>query len=334
MEGLRTLEDLARFTRNDAASARLLKQLRHRLGAVIASGWRAEALERARDVAADPGTNLSTHEEALRTDLAAVARAAAGRLTQALRSLEEAAKVAAPSTAGAMEALRYEAYDVCATVVNMLHTSAPRQWRVCLLLDREACLLPWQQVLDAALDAGVDCIQIREKHGTDAAIVQHVRAVVRIAHAAGASVIVNDRPDVAVAADADGVHLGQDDMTPADARTVLGQGLLVGMSTHCVEEARKAMVMGVDYVGIGPIFASATKSDLVHAGPGRVADIVACTGDLPHLAIGGIDPSNVIQVAVAGGRGVAVGSAVTSAAEPGPVCRALVEAMAPSSVDA
>jgi thiamine-phosphate pyrophosphorylase len=127
------------------------------------------------------------------------------------------------------------------------------------------------------------------------------------------------------------VHLGRHDLSVAAARTVVGSGMVIGVSTHGVADAEAALEAGADYVGIGPIFDSGTKPGLQSAGPQRVVDTLAAIGDVPHLAIGGIDASNIGQIAVTGARGVAVGGAVCGAADPGCVCAALVAALEPAA---
>ena len=330
-EGLRTLEDLSRFVLNDAEASSTLKRLRHGVREAVASGWDEQGLLAARDTGGDVGTSIDTPSEAHRQTQADIAAAAAARVREGLRSLEEAAKTIDTDVARRLEAIRYESYDVSARLCARLQLTAPRQWRVCLLLTIDACRLPWTQVLEASMAGGVNCVQVREKHMSDAVLVAHACDVVQRAHANNVSVVVNDRPDIAVACGADGVHLGQGDMPVAAARRVLGQGLLIGVSTHGVDEARSATADGADYLGIGPVFISETRPDLNAAGPECVAKTLAAVGDVPHLAIGGIAPDTVGQAAVAGAQGVAVGSAICTSTEPGEVAALLCSALQPIS---
>ena len=330
-EGLRTLEDLARFVLNDAEASTTLKRLRHGVRETIASGWDEQRLLAARDTGGDVGTAIETPSESHRQTHVDIAGAAASRVREGLRSLEEAAKTIDANVARQLEAIRYETYDIAARLGTRLQMTAPRQWRVCLLLTIDACSLPWMEVLESSIAGGVDCIQIREKHMTDSTLVAHACDVVEQAHAKGVSVVINDRPDIALASGADGVHLGQDDMPVAAARRVLGQGPLIGVSTHGVDEAQGAIAAGADSIGIGPVFESLTRPELNAAGPMCVAQTLAVLGNVPHLAIGGIDSANIGQVAVAGAQGVAVGSAICSAAAPGEVAALLCSAMQPAS---
>ena len=181
--------------------------------------------------------------------------------------------------------------------------------------------------LVAVLSAGVDIVQLRMKDATsDASIVAAGRRFARAAAQHGALFILNDRPDLVAAAGADGVHVGQDDMAVADARSVVGSDRLIGLSTHSPEQIDAAAGLDVDYVGVGPVHATPTK-------PGRPAvglELVRYAtehGTVPFFAIGGIAPANVDAVRAAGAERIAVVRALTDAADPGHVARQLRQAM-------
>ena len=197
------------------------------------------------------------------------------------------------------------------------------QWRVCVLLTERLCATGWRETLAAAVAGGADCIQVREKEMEGGALADRVREVIAIARPAGAAVVVNDRADVALACGADGVHVGQGDLAPADVRRVAGDALLVGVSTHSVAEAEGAVAAGADTCGVGAMFASRTKPDVAPQGEAYLRAYLARFAHVPHLAIGGIEPANVAQLAAAGCRGVAVSSVVCGAEDPGAVAHAL-----------
>ena len=326
-EGLRVMEDLARFVLEEGPLGGALKAARHDLAAAVNATWDASALLRARCTAGDPGTCQRTDGEGTRTDTLAMAQAAAGRATEALRALEEAAKVHRGS-AERFEAIRYSLYDHAAALMGHLQRRCPGQWPVCLILDTARCRHPWHDVADAALAAGVRCLQIREKAMADDALLTHASAVVKLAHAHGAAVIMNDRPDLAMAAQADGVHVGRHDMPVAACRRIVGHEVCIGATVRTAEAAKAAAADGADYVGIGPAFASSTKPDLVAAGVGHVA-AVAQTCVLPYLVIGGITQANVGQLTVAGVRGIALCDEICAADDPGAAAASLTEAMQP-----
>lgn len=321
-EALRVLEDVARFAIDDGVLAAALKGLRHELTGALArlpGGW----LEANRDAAGDAGTGVTVPGEHERAGLAGVAAAADKRLGEALRVIEETAKTIDPTLARRVEALRYRAYDASSALQLKLIGGRARQWRVCVLLTESLCARPWRDVLAAAIAGGAECVQVREKSMDAAALRQRVEQVIEIARPAGVSVIVNDRLDVAMAAAADGVHLGTGDLSLADARSLTGRTLLLGASTHDLDEAGSAVAAGADYCGVGTMFETATKPRTAVTGPGVIEAFVGQYPDVPHLAIGGITPGNVGRLVEAGARGVAVSQAVCAAAHPDRVVAAL-----------
>ncbi|MHC4785643.1 MAG: thiamine phosphate synthase [Planctomycetota bacterium] len=325
-EALRVMEDAARFALDDAELCAQLKSLRHELRealAGLAPGW----LEANRDTAGDVGTSIETPAEGDRAGLADVAAAAGKRLGEALRVIEEVGKTIDPDLARGAEAIRYRFYAVERVLQQRLDGARARQWRVCVLLTESLCRRSWSEVLAAAVEAGAECIQVREKQMTTANLVRRVRQVIDVARPAGAAVIVNDRLDVAQAADADGVHLGREDLSIVDARRAVGRSLLVGASTHDLEEARAAVEAGADYCGVGMMFPTTTRPGATPAGQPYLRAFQERFPAMPHLAIGGITPDNVGLLVDTGVKGVAVSSAVCGAEDPGEVVRALRDAL-------
>jgi thiamine-phosphate pyrophosphorylase len=181
-------------------------------------------------------------------------------------------------------------------------------------------------ILDATIAGGCRMVQLREKEwpsGRLWPVAERLRARCR---AAGVTFVVNDRIDLAVALGADGVHLGQDDLPPHLARPLLRPGMLLGLSTHSVKQARAAQAAGADYVAVGAMFPTATKPDFELVGP----DLVRKLRDeirAPLIGIGGITPENVGDVIRAGAAGVSVISAVCAAADPERATRRFLEAI-------
>ncbi|MDQ6836060.1 MAG: thiamine phosphate synthase [Actinomycetota bacterium] len=180
--------------------------------------------------------------------------------------------------------------------------------------------------VQGALLGGVDLVQLRIKGGADQRILAVASRYRRLCDAAGALLILNDRPDLAVAAGADGVHVGQDDGSVASARKVVGAQRIIGRSTHSRDQIEQAAADGVDYIGVGPVHATPTK-------PGRPAvglDLVRYAAQhsrVPFFAIGGITTANVTAVHEAGARGVAVVRAITEAPDPQAAAGALRSAI-------
>jgi thiamine-phosphate pyrophosphorylase len=175
----------------------------------------------------------------------------------------------------------------------------------------------------AAVRGGVSMVQLRDKTASDAAMIEQARALKALLAPLGVPLIVNDRLEVALAAVADGLHLGQKDVAPGKARAALGPGRILGVSAGDAEEARIADPALVDYVGVGPVYATGSKADAgVAIGLGGLGAMRALLG-LPMVAIGGIDETNAAEVMACGVEGLAVVSAICGAADPEAAARAL-----------
>ncbi len=334
-EALRVMEDTARFVLEDPALTESIKNLRHDFqDAVGLLPYSRAALMASRDTPGDVGTSIKTPGEVSRGNLASIAAAAASRLGQALRTIEEFAKLIPDRNPFfAFEKLRYRGYEVEKNLILALEAMAvprARQWRLCVLLTESLCTHhTWRAVADCAIDAGADCLQLREKSLPDRELLLRAKALVQLAHEHEVAVVINDRPDLAILAGADGVHLGQSDISIEDARTLAGTRLLIGVSTENIDQARAAHQAGADYIALGPMFPTTTKEKPRLAGPDYIRRYMADEhlNTTPHLAIGGITPANVCDLRAAGCRGIAVSSFVCSAKDPTAACRELLRGM-------
>ncbi len=313
-EALRVLEDYARFALNhDPWSARL-KEIRHALAEAIGPLLPDAILHR--DTPGDVGTDNKTASESHRPDLEAVVVAAGKRLGEALRVLEEVAKVLSPAAALAVERLRYEFYDLEQAIARTLRPAGRMaDVRLYVLVTESLCRRPWIETAELAIAGGADCIQLREKSLESGELLLRAKQLVALCRKHNALCIINDRPDIALLSDADGVHLGQQDLPAVEARKLLGHRKIIGVSTHQIEQARQARLDGADYIGVGPIFPSSTKPRETLAGL-DYARQAAAQVPLPAIAISGISAENVGQVLQAGVRGVAVSSAIISSDDP------------------
>ncbi|HXK84903.1 MAG TPA: thiamine phosphate synthase [Phycisphaerae bacterium] len=445
-EALRVMEDYARFVLDDPAGCEVIKRLRHDLAQCLRR-LPAEALLVGRDTPGDVGTAISTESERRRSDAADVFTAAAKRLPEALRTIEEYAKTVDPVLSAAVESLRYRAYDLeqrlalrgdrsarfartrlyvliteslcrppaCGTIAppaggrascppgvprllsraggeqaSQLHSEPEAQARNAFASSAggergeqaawpshceqrpEPASFPayqplgelggqdarppsdsggqdarpperpagaaggqssppvWLQVAAAAIAGGADCIQLREKSLDAGELLARARRLRELCHQHGVLFIVNDRPDLAVLADADGVHLGQTDLSLKDARRIVGPDRLIGLSTHTPEQLREAIAAAPDYIAVGPMFDSATKPQDHIAGPDLLALAVRETR-IPIVPIGGITAANAGILVQAGARRLCVCSAVIGAADPKMAARELLEALGPRS---
>ena len=348
-EGFRVLEDYARFVRNDGNLSGQLKNLRHELVAAetflpkslapeLSSGeLSTEPLLMSRDTVHDVGTQLSTVAENVRSDMSDVVIANSRRVQESLRSLEEFGKLVSPKFAATVKQIRYRSY----TLQQQLAMSAadasrsPRVERIrklhnavlYVLITESTCQLPWQQVVEASLRGGVDILQLREKHLNDRELLRRARWIADACHEADRLFIMNDRPDIAVAANTDGVHVGQDEIAVVDVRAVLGPDQVVGVSTHSLQQALAAQIDGADYIGVGPTFPSKTKSFEDYPGLELLRQVSANVR-LPAFAIGGINEANLSEVVKAGGSRVAVTACVSSSHDPAAVLGELRATMA------
>jgi thiamine-phosphate pyrophosphorylase len=205
-----------------------------------------------------------------------------------------------------------------------------RRARLYLVLEASPGGRDPEELLRAALQGGVDVVQLREKSGDERAIVRAGRVFRRLCDAYDALFIVNDRPDLAVACAADGVHLGQDDREAEITRRLVGDDLLIGQSTHSPEQIDAAR--SVDYIAVGPVYATPTKPEYAPVGTELVA-YAAEHAQTPFFAIGGIDPDNVHDVVAAGAGRVAVVRAIRDAADPTEAARVLRERVALGAAD-
>lgn len=183
------------------------------------------------------------------------------------------------------------------------------------------------RIVEAALEGGVSVVQLRKKTMAMAEQYDIALALRRLTHIHQALLFINDHADLAIAADADGVHLGQDDLAPDVVRALPGfADRLIGRSTHSLAQAQSAMDEGVDYFAIGPVHATPTKAGRAAVGTTLVSE-VAAVADRPFVAVGGIDLQNAPAVIEAGARGIAVVRAIYDAADPAEAARRLHELM-------
>ncbi len=314
-EALRVLDDYARFVLDDRGLTEQLKKLRHAL--VEASARLPQSLLlAARDTPNDVGTAIGTTREYARTTPAEVATVNVKRLQEALRSAEEYGKVLDAGFGKAVEAIRYEAYTLERQLVRGANAKAKlADAKLYVLLTGSQCVAGLDWIIEQAALGGADVFQLREKALTDRELIERARRVREWTRKAGALFVMNDRPDIARLVDADGVHLGQDDLPVAAARRIVGPDALIGVSTHTIDQVRRAITDGADYIGVGPTFPSSTKQFEAFAGLDFVREVAAET-TLPAFALGGINVTNVGEVAAAGAKRIAVSAAVATAAEP------------------
>lgn len=320
-EALRVLEDYTRFILNNEPLSVELKRLRHDMTTALLPHLPSAILHR--DTPGDVGTDAKTTAEQSRQDLNHVVTAAAKRLGEALRCLEEYAKTLDPPAAAAIERARYRFYEVERRIALTLRPATRFDGvRLYVLITEAACRLPWMEVARLAIAGGADCLQLREKSLDGGELLGRARQLTALCRQHNVLCIINDRPDIALLADADGVHVGQEDPPPAQVRKLIGAEKILGVSTHRIEQARQAVLGGADYIGVGPVFPSPTKPRDILPGLDYVRQ-VAGEIRIPAVAIAGITPSNAAEVVAAGLNRVAVTAAVSRSDDPRQAAQAL-----------
>ncbi|MEO1003419.1 MAG: thiamine phosphate synthase [Cyanobacteria bacterium J06638_7] len=329
-EGLRVLEDWARFGLERADLVARTKDLRQRLGRL-----HRLAYKQARHSASDPAAGLAHPAQAQRLQPAQVVAANAARVQEALRVLEEFGRPLDPELAREAAAIRYRLYDLELELLSPGGGERRRRLQAAHLYLITAAVPGLEQVVAAALAAGVRLLQYRAKegsagpHGTplsDAERLRQARGLRQLCDRHQALFLINDRIDLALAVDADGVHLGQDDLPSALARRLLGPERLIGRSTHALEQLRQAQAEGCDYVGVGPVNATPTKPGREPVGLAYVREAAAASA-IPCFAIGGITAAAVPALLQAGASRVAVVRAITAASDPAAASRELLAAL-------
>jgi thiamine-phosphate pyrophosphorylase len=326
-EALRVLEDYTRFVLDDESLSRRLKELRHDL-TLATRDWLSDAILH-RDTPGDVGTTIKTDAEQDRSSLDDVITAAGKRLGEALRSLEEFSKIAGDGRP--IESIRYRFYDIeqaIARTISRTRHSANRfeTVRLYVLITESACKNNWLKTAEAAVAGGADALQLREKNLESGEFLRRAKLLSSLCRKNNLLLIINDRPDIALLSNADGVHVGQGDLSAIDARKIVGSQMIVGVSTHDLPQAKKAVLDGADYIGIGPIFRSSTKPRDWAEIPGlKFAGQAAANIKIPAVAIAGINLENLEQVLATGINRIAVTAAVTGCDDVEKVTRALKE---------
>ena len=314
-EGLRILEDWCRFGLNQGELTQTFKDLRQTL-----AQYHTSDLRQWRDTPGDLGTVLTHAQEEVRHNVPHLLQANFCRVEEALRVLEEYSKLYNPTLGNACKQMRYQVYALESQVMGHGRHQQLLQAPLYLVTAPTADLVA---VVTAALEGGVRLVQYRDKDGNDRDRLPLAQMLKALCHRYGALFLVNDRIDLALAVEADGVHLGQKDFPIATARQFLGSHRIIGRSTTNPEEMAQAVAEGADYIGVGPVYATPTKPDRPAAGLEYVA-YAAAHAPLPWYAIGGIDAQNLGAVQRAGAQRVAVVRAIIGAADPTQAAQQLV----------
>jgi thiamine-phosphate pyrophosphorylase len=341
-EALRVIEDYCRFTLNSAPLSGRAKEMRHKLSSAIAR-LNAERLLASRDTPGDVGVGQTIESAIGRMDLKDSLTAACKRLPEALRVLAETLRSDEPGIADEMERLRYAGYSLEKDIVLFANTQVRfSKVRLYVLINSSlpAVSLPALSLSKGSnppadvftltgqcIAGGVDCLQLRAKDIDADRYFAVACEFVKMCKDAGVISIINDRADIAIASGADGVHLGQNDLPIEQARKLQLTPLIFGKSTHSIAQLNAAITELPTYVSLGPVFATPTKPNTKPVGLEYVKQALPILTDtgVGHVAIGGINESNIDAVLRAGAKTIAVSSTVAASPDPKAACKKLKE---------
>lgn len=334
-EAFRVMEEYCRFGLNNQPLSARAKQLRHQLCEAI-SRLDAGKLLCSRDTDGDVGKTTQVDGQLRRQSIEDCFTAAAKRASEALRALAEASQAIDVNVAAVAEKLRFETYALEKDVVLKAAVSGRFAGVRLYVLINAGPETPVADVLSLTRDCitgGADCLQLRAKGLTDKALLSLAEQFVELCKDGGLVSIINDRVDIAVLSGADGVHLGQDEISPTQAQKLAKTPLIIGASTHTPDELEGAIEAGYDYVAIGPAFASPTKPDIEGGGIDYIQKALNLLekAALRHVAIGGINQKNIEYLTEFGVRTIAVSSAVCEAKSPIKSCQSLKTALQKSN---
>lgn len=315
-EGLRVIEEWCRFVLDDGSLVEECKALRQEL-----AHWHTPELRAARDTPGDSGTELTHPDEATRSSVQQVLQANFCRVQEALRVLEEYGKVYHSEMGAACKQMRYRVYTLESILMVYERHQKLKDARLYLVTSPSDNLFA---TVEAALQGGLTLVQYRDKESEDQVRLERAAKLCNLCHQYQALFLVNDRVDLALAVDADGVHLGQQDIPLSLARQLLGSQRIIGRSTKNPEEMQKAIQEGADYIGVGPVYETPTKAGRTAVGLDYVRYAVD-HATIPWFAIGGIDQTNLPEVLAAGAKRVAVVRAVMQAEFPTSVTQLFLE---------
>ena len=309
-EGIRVVEDVARFMYNQKEFSKELREKRHYLRKLFIEKDRD--FFNSRDTKRDVGIEI-TKESQLdkKSNIKNIVVGNFKRIQEGLRSIEEISKISCDySISKEVEALRYSFYNLEKEFMGSLKPEIPLGLYG-ITAENFSKGRSNYEVVTEMIKSGIKIIQYREKYKSLREKLEEAKILCELCKKNNVLFIVNDHVDIALMVDADGIHVGQEDMPVSEIRKILGVNKIIGLSTHSVEDADKAVLQDVDYIGVGPIFPTTTK-DRTAVGI-EYMEYVEKNINLPYIAIGGIKESNLLEVIEKGARRVALVSEILGA---------------------
>ena len=303
------MEEVARFVLDDKEATLALKNIRATLRTAANKLIKKKVGFEARKSLEDIGRKLYTKPEACRKNLLDVFAANAKRAQEALRVLEEFSKLFDPSSGKSFKEMRFKIYDLEKQIYYLLVRRLKLDFDLYLVTDP---MVDHLAAVRGAIAGGIKIIQLRDKGASKKQLLKWAKKIRKLTAKAGVTFIMNDYLAIARVVDADGVHLGQEDLkrgSIAKTRRKLGRDKIIGVSTHNMGQALQAVKSGADYIAVGPIFATPTKPSAKPVGLELLRKVLRQV-KIPVVAIGGINSTNIYSVSKAGCRRVAVIRAV------------------------
>ncbi|HAC65815.1 MAG TPA: thiamine phosphate synthase [Cyanothece sp. UBA12306] len=314
-EGLRIIEEWCRFSLENTQLAEECKQMRQEI-----AHWHTSELRIARDTLNDPGTALSHPQEENRSSIEHLLQANLCRIQEALRVLEEYGKLYQAEMAIACKKMRYQVYTLESNLLEYNRCQKLKESLLYLVTSPADNIL---SIVEESLKGGLTLVQYRDKNSEDIIRLETAKKLCQLCHEYHALFIMNDRVDLALAVNADGLHLGQQDIPIALARQILGPNKIIGRSTTNPQEMAKAIAEGADYIGVGPVYGTPTKPGKTPVGLDYV-NYALENSPVPWFAIGGIDNQNLPDVLNSGATQVAVVRAIMEADNPKKITQELL----------
>ncbi len=295
MEGMRVVEEILRFHFENRQLSAEMKDLRHRLSLLIREAEKMIKLFSRRNATGDIGRHLPSEPEEVRIGIRDIFASNASRIKESLRVLEEFFKLISKDLSKKAKELRYDFYDIEKRISRIFdHNRLREAGPLYPVISTDRADRKFREWLAILADSNVGIVQLRMKN---AEFREFIKAA-RLARKALESklLIINDRIDVAILSGADGIHAGQEDITPSQAETIFGGGLIFGASARNAAEADKLQTSGADYIGLGPIFRTSTKKDAAAPLGASAACAIAKKSGHYWAAIGGITSENISSI--------------------------------------
>jgi thiamine-phosphate pyrophosphorylase len=308
-EGLRVIEDSLRFLFEKKEFTEKLRSLRQKISNLpVALNIASSKLLASRESEKDLGRS---RKEKKRKNIIEVIASNFSRVEESVRVLEEYSRVLNPKATSKIKKIRFNLYTLQKKILLSVHRkNLTSKLGLYVITDKKIAARTNEEIVIEALKGGVDTIQLRDKVCSNKELLREAEKIRDIIPKNKALFIVNDNVDVALASDADGVHIGKDDLPIKETKQILGEDKIIGVSCDNVKEAERAEKEGADYISLGPIFPTTTKKGIPSPLGVKVIKEVKKKVSIPLVAIGGINERNMKEVLQAGADSIAMISAI------------------------